>query len=65
MTLKEREENVEGAFKVRKTENVKGKNVLLVDDVMTTGATINECGRVLLEAGANQVYAATVALADF
>src|SRR3972149_5151276 len=65
MTLKEREENIEGAFKVRKKENVKGKNVLLVDDVMTTGATISECGRVLLEAGANQIYAATVALADF
>ena len=65
MTLKEREDNVEGAFKVRKTENVKGKNILLVDDVMTTGATINECGKVLLEAGANRIYAATVALADF
>jgi len=65
MTLKEREENVEGAFKVRKTEDVKGKNVLLVDDVMTTGATINECGRVLLEDGANRIYVATVALADF
>jgi ComF family protein len=64
MTLKEREENVEGAFEVRKMENVKRKNILLVDDVMTTGATINECGRVLLEAGANQIYAATVALAD-
>lgn len=64
-TLKEREENVEGAFKVRKTENVKGKNILLVDDVMTTGATINECGKVLLETGANCIYAATVALADF
>ena len=64
MTLKEREENVEGAFKVRKTENVKGKSVLLVDDVMTTGATINECGKVLLEAGANKVYAVSVALAD-
>ena len=65
MTLKEREENVEGAFKVRKTENIKGKNILLVDDVMTTGATINECGKVLLDAGANRIYAATVALADF
>ncbi len=65
MTLKEREENIEGAFKVRKTENVKRKNVLLVDDVMTTGATISECGRVLLNAGANCIYAATVALADF
>lgn len=65
MTLKEREENIDGAFKVRKTENVKGKNVLLVDDVMTTGATISECGRVLLEADATRIYAATAALADF
>jgi ComF family protein len=65
MTLKEREENVEGAFKVRKMKNVKGKKVLLVDDVMTTGATMNECGKVLLESGANRIYAATVALADF
>lgn len=64
-TLKEREDNVEGAFKVRKPEIVKGKNVLLFDDVMTTGATINECGKALLDAGANQVYAATIALADF
>ena len=37
----------------------------LVNDVMTTGATMNECGKVLLDAGANQIYAATVALADF
>jgi ComF family protein len=65
MTLKEREENIEGAFKVRKTENVKRKNILLIDDVMTTGATISGCGRVLLKAGANQIYAATVGLADF
>jgi ComF family protein len=65
MTLKEREDNVEGAFKIRKTENVKGKNILLVDDVMTTGATINECGKVLIDAGANKIYAATVAIADF
>ena len=65
MTLKEREENIEGAFKVRKMEDVKGKNILLVDDVMTTGATISECGRILLDVGANRIYAATVALADF
>jgi ComF family protein len=61
MTLKEREENVEGAFKVRKPENVKGKNVLLIDDVITTGATTNECGKVLLESGARQIYAASIA----
>ncbi len=64
MTLNEREANVEGAFKVLKNEKVIGKNILLVDDVMTTGATINECGKVLLEAGANRIYAASAALAS-
>lgn len=39
--------------------------VQLVNDVMTTGATIDECGKVLLVAGVNCIYAATVALADF
>lgn len=65
MTLNEREVNVEGAFKVLEKEKVKEKNILLVDDVMTTGATINECGKVLLEAGANRIYAASVALTHF
>jgi predicted amidophosphoribosyltransferase len=37
----------------------------LVDDVMTTGTTVNECGKVLLDIGANCIYAATVTLADF
>jgi ComF family protein len=64
-TLKEREENIDGAFKVRKRDNVKGKNIMLVDDVMTTGATINECGKTMLEAGVKHIYAATVAIADF
>lgn len=63
MTAKERAENVEGAFLVKKDDNLKDKNILLVDDVMTTGATINSCGKVLLESGANRIYAATVALA--
>lgn len=65
MALKEREENIEGAFGLRKNEDVKRKNILLVDDVMTTGATISECGNILLDSGANKIYAATVALADF
>lgn len=65
LKVKERKENIKGAFKVRKSDAIKGKYILLVDDVMTTGATISECGRVLLEADANQIYAATVGLADF
>jgi len=64
MNLKERQENIEGAFKVKRNLNLNGNNILLVDDVITTGSTIGECGRVLLNAGANKVYAVSVAIAD-
>jgi len=64
MNLNEREENISGAFKVKLQKKVKRKNILLIDDVITTGATISECGRILLEAGANKIYAASVAIAD-
>lgn len=57
----ERRENVEGAFRVRRPEAVKGKTVLLVDDVCTTGATIEACARALKEAGARRVGALTAA----
>ena len=53
--------NIKGAFEVRIPEKVSGKNVLLVDDVYTTGATVNECARMLLEAGAQIVDVLTVA----
>ena len=64
MSLKERQENIEGAFKAKRNLNLNGKNILLVDDVITTGSTIGECGRVLLKVGANKVYAVSVAIAD-
>jgi predicted amidophosphoribosyltransferase len=56
-------QNIKGAFKVRIPEKVYGKKVLLVDDVYTTGATVNECARVLLRAGARLVDVLTVARA--
>jgi ComF family protein len=43
----ERRRNVRNAFRVRRPENIKNKKVLLVDDVFTTGATVNECARAL------------------
>ena len=47
----ERRRNVRGAFEIKKSNLFKGKRVLLVDDVYTTGATITECARVIKRAG--------------
>jgi ComF family protein len=60
----ERRANLRGAFRVRDAESVAGREVLLVDDIMTTGATARECSRVLREAGAAKVWVATVARAQ-
>ena len=64
LSLVEREENIANAFKVRQTRSIKNKSFLLVDDVITTGATIRECGKVLLNAGANKIYACSAAIAE-
>jgi ComF family protein len=57
----QRRENLRGAFAVNKPEEVRGREILLVDDVFTTGTTVSECARVLHRAGATKVYVATVA----
>jgi competence protein ComFC len=59
----ERMENLRGAFRLRKRADVRGLRVLLIDDVLTTGSTVSECARVLKEAGASSVHAATAARA--
>jgi ComF family protein len=64
MNLTEREENISGAFKVIFPNAVKDRTILLIDDIITTGATISECGRVLLEAGSKNIFAASVGIAD-
>jgi ComF family protein len=60
LQARERETNLKGAFQVNKTAGLKGKIVLLVDDVYTTGSTIRECSRVLKKAGVMEVRAVTV-----
>ncbi len=57
----QRRENIRGAFVVAKPDEVRGREILLVDDVFTTGTTVSECARVLRRAGASKVYVATVA----
>ena len=57
-----RRENVSGAFSLEGNINCRGKNVVLVDDVFTSGATMGECCRVLKGAGAGSVWALAVAL---
>jgi ComF family protein len=61
LTSHQRRENLRGAFVVAQPEMVRGQEVLVVDDVYTTGATVSECARVLLRAGASKVWVATVA----
>ncbi len=58
-----RARNVAGAFAVRTGHKFTGRRICLVDDIKTTGATLNECARVLKRAGATKVYAAVLAVA--
>jgi ComF family protein len=60
----ERRRSLRGAFRVMDAEAIRGREVLLVDDIMTTGATARECARVLLRAGVAKVWVATVAKAQ-
>lgn len=57
----DRRKNIQGAFRVTDRKFCKGKDLLVVDDILTTGATLSEISSVLLRAGANSVYVLTVA----
>ncbi len=61
LTSHQRRENLRGAFAVPRKQEVTGREIILVDDVYTTGTTASECARILRRAGASKVWVATVA----
>ena len=63
LTEEERRENAKGTFEVTRPELVRGRTVLVVDDILTTGATMSDAARTLKESGASRVWAATLARA--
>ena len=62
LSPQQREENVRGAFVVTQPDMINGKNIILVDDVITTGATLSECARMLKQAGAEKILGMTIAV---
>lgn len=62
-TQKERWTNISGAFKIEHSQRVRNKNILLVDDLLTTGATVSEAAGQLKSAGASRICVVTLAVA--
>ncbi|MCJ7577588.1 MAG: ComF family protein [candidate division Zixibacteria bacterium] len=62
LSREQREENVRDAFVVSCPKMIKGKKVILVDDVITTGVTLSECARMLKQAGAEKILGMTIAV---
>lgn len=60
LTQHQRRENLRGAFKVKNPGEISGREIWLVDDVVTTGTTVSECARILRRAGASKVWVASV-----
>lgn len=64
MNMEERQKNISGAFMCKNVKHFSGRRIILVDDVITTGATTNEAASALLEAGAEKVFAMSAAIAE-
>ena len=56
-----REENIKDVYKIVNSEKIKNKKVLILDDIYTTGSTVNECSKVLKEAGCKEIGVITIA----
>lgn len=65
LSRRQRMTNVVGAYSVQNAHEVEGKRILLVDDVKTTGATLNNCSKALIKAGAIEVNCITVAAGEY
>ncbi len=65
LNRREREKNLKGCFKIENRTEIKNKNILLVDDVLTTGATSDAVCKILISAGALNVFLATVASVEY
>ena len=57
----ERKSNIKGVFNIKSSKDIKDKHVILIDDVVTTGATVDECKNILLKYGANKITVLTIA----
>lgn len=64
LSYRQRQNNLEDAFKVENKKKLKGKTVLLIDDVLTTGSTANHCSKILKDAGVKVIYVLTVATTE-
>ena len=58
---KDRSNNIRNVFRLKTPENIRRKNIILIDDVVTTGATLNEVRQLLKKAGANKILSFTIA----
>ena len=61
LSAEARKENIKGVFLAKDKEKIRGRKILLIDDVYTTGSTMNECAGVLKDSGAKEVWGVTVA----
>lgn len=61
LNKEERQNNIAGAYVINKSKNIQNKNILIVDDIYTTGSTANECSKTLKKAGAKNIGVLTIA----
>lgn len=60
LTTSQKRDNVKGVYKAVNTDKIKGNNILVIDDIITTGHTLGECCRILSKAGGGKIYGAAL-----